>query len=128
MNLLLDMHAFLWFIANDPRLSNQAQSLIQTPTNRRLLSIASLWEMAIKLSLGKLTLAQPFDQFIPRQLQLNQIEVLAIELPHLAAVVAMPFHHRDPFDRLLAAQCQTEGLPILSSDPVFDAYSVRRVW
>jgi PIN domain nuclease of toxin-antitoxin system len=84
--------------------------------------------MAIKLSLGKLTLAQPFDQFIPRQLQLNQIEVLAIELPHLAAVVAMPFHHRDPFDRLLAAQCQIEGLPILSSDPVFDAYSVRRVW
>jgi len=128
MNLLLDTHAFLWFIASDPRLSNQAQSLIQTPTNRRLLSIASLWEMAIKLSLGKLTLAQPFDQFIPRQLQLNQIEVLAIELPHLAAVVAMPFHHRDPFDRLLAAQCQIDGLPILSSDPVFDAYSVRRVW
>ena len=128
MNLLLNTHAFLWFIASDPRLSNQAQSLIQTPTNRRLLSIASLWEMAIKLSLGKLTLAQPFDQFIPRQLQLNQIEVLAIELPHLAAVVAMPFHHRDPFDRLLAAQCQIDGLPILSSDPVFDAYSVRRVW
>ena len=128
MNLLLDTHAFLWFIASDPRLSNQAQSLIQTPANRRLLSMASLWEMAIKVSLGKLTLAQPFDQFIPRQLQLNQIEVLAIELSHLAAVVAMPFHHRDPFDRLMAAQCQIEDLPIVSNDPVFDAYSVRRVW
>jgi|ERR1035437_4321723 PIN domain nuclease of toxin-antitoxin system len=128
MNLLLDTHAFLWFIASDPRLSNQAQSLIQTPANRRLLSMASLWEMAIKVSLGKLTLAQPFDQFIPRQLQLNQIEVLAIELSHLAAVVAMPFHHRDPVDRLMAAQCQIEGLPIVSNDPVFDAYSVRRVW
>jgi len=128
MNLLLDTHAFLWFIASDPRLSNQAQSLIQTPANRRLLSMASLWEMAIKVSLGKLMLAQPFDQFIPRQLQLNQIEVLAIELSHLAAVVAMPFHHRDPFDRLMAAQCQIEGLPIVSNDPVFDAYSVRRVW
>ena len=128
MNLLLDTHAFLWFIASDPRLSNQAQSLIQTPANRRFLSMASLWEMAIKVSLGKLTIAQPFDQFIPRQLQLNQIEVLAIELPHVEAVVAMPFHHRDPFDRLMAAQCQIEGLPIVSNDPVFDAYSVRRVW
>ena len=84
--------------------------------------------MAIKVSLGKLTLAQPFDQFIPRQLQLNQIEVLDIELPHVTAVVAMPFHHRDPFDRLMAAQCQIEGLPIVSADPVFDTYSVRRVW
>ena len=128
MNLRLDTHAFLWFIASDPRLSSQAQSLIQTPTNRRLLSMASLWEMAIKVSLGKLTLAQPFDQLIPRQLQLNQIEVLAIGLPHVAAVVAMPFHHRDPFDRLMAAQCLIEDLPIVSSDPVFDAYSVRRVW
>lgn len=128
MNLLLDTHAFLWFVANDPRLSSQAQSLIQVPANRRLLSMASLWEMAIKVSLGKLTLAQPFGQFIPRQLQLNQIEVLAIELPHLAAVVAMPLHHRDPFDRLIAAQCQVEGLPIVSVDPAFDAYSIRRVW
>ena len=128
MNLLLDTHAFLWFIANDPRLSSQAQSLIRAPANRRMLSMASLWEMAIKVSLGKLTLAQPFDQFIPRQLQLNQIEVLAIELPHVAAVVAMPFHHRDPFDRLMAAQCQMEDLPIVSADPVFDAYSIRRVW
>jgi len=112
MNLLLDTHAFLWFIANDPRLSSQA------PGNRRLFSMASLWEIAIKVSLGKLTLAQPFDQFMPLQLQLNHIEV----------VVAMPFHHRDPFDRLMAAQCQIEGLPIVSADPVFDAYSIRRVW
>jgi len=128
MNLLLDTHAFLWFIANDPRLSSQAQSVIQAPANRRLLSVASLWEMAIKVSLGKLTLAQPFYQFIPQQLQLNQIELLAIELPHLVAVAAMPFHHRDPFDRLIAAQCQVEGLPIVRADPSFGAYSVRRVW
>jgi PIN domain nuclease of toxin-antitoxin system len=128
MNVLLDTHTFLWFIANDLRLSSQAQALIQDSGNRRLLSMASLWEIAIKISLGKLTLAQPFDQFIPRQLQLNQIEILAIELPHLAAVVAMPFHHRDPFDRLMAAQCQIEALPIISADPAFDAYSIRRVW
>jgi PIN domain nuclease of toxin-antitoxin system len=128
MNLLLDTHAFLWFIASDARLSRQAQELIETPANRRLLSMASLWEMAIKVSLGKLTLAQPFDEFIPRQLQLNQIEVLAIELPHVTAVVEMPFHHRDPFDRLMAAQCRIEGFPIVSSDPIFDAYSIRRIW
>ena len=128
MNLLLDTHAFLWFIANDPRLSSHAQSLIQDPGNRRLLSMAGLWEIAIKVSLGTLTLAQPFDQFIPRQLQLNQIEVLAIELPHVAAVAAMPFHHRDPFDRLMAAQCQIEDFPIVSADTAFDAYSIRRVW
>jgi PIN domain nuclease of toxin-antitoxin system len=128
MNLLLDTHAFLWFIANDPRLSRRAQTLIQDAGNRRLLSMASLWEIAIKVSLGKLTLAQPFDQFIPRQLQLNQIEVLAIELPHVVAVAAMPFHHRDPFDRLMAAQCQIEDLPIVSADTAFDAYSIRRVW
>ena len=102
--------------------------LIQDPDNRRLLSMASLWEIAIKVSLGKLTLAQPFDQFIPRQLQLNQIEVLAIELPHVAAVVAMPVHHRDPFDRLMAAQCQVEDFPIVSADFAFDAYSIRRIW
>jgi len=94
MNLLLDTHAFLWFIANDARLSSQAESLIQAPANRRLLSMASLWEMAVKVSLGKLKLAQPFAQFIPRQLQLNQIEVLAIQLARVAAVAAMPFHHR----------------------------------
>jgi PIN domain nuclease of toxin-antitoxin system len=128
MNLLLDTHAFLWFIANDPRLSSRAQSLIQDPGNRRQISMASLWEIAIKVSLGKLTLAQPFDQFIPRQLQLNQIEVLPIELSHVAAVVAMPFHHRDPFDRLMAAQCQIENIPIISADTAFDAYSIRRVW
>src|SRR5436309_2461922 len=124
MNLLLDTHAFLWFIANDPKLSNQAKSEIQTPTNRRFLSMASLWEMAIKVSLGKLRVTQPFEQFIPEQLQLNRIEVLAVEFAHVAAVVSMPFHHRDPFDRLLAAQCQIEGLPLLSNDPAFDAYSV----
>jgi PIN domain nuclease of toxin-antitoxin system len=84
--------------------------------------------MAIKLSLGKLTLAQPFERFIPEQLQLNRIEVLAIEFAHVTAVTGLPFHHRDPFDRLIAAQCQTEGLPVISNDPAFDAYSVRRIW
>src|SRR5947207_9817193 len=128
MNLLLDTHAFLWFITNDPKLSRRALSDIQAPANRRLLSMASLWEMAIKLSLGKLTIDQPFEQFIPQQLQINRIELLAIDFAHVSAISSMPFHHRDPFDRLMAAQCRTENLPIVSHDPAFDAYSVQRLW
>jgi PIN domain nuclease of toxin-antitoxin system len=128
MNLLLDTHAFLWFITNDSRLSAAALALIQSPANRRLLSLASVWEMAIKLSLGKLTVAQPFAQFIPEQLRLNRVELLPIQFSHAAVVATMPFHHRDPFDRLMAAQCQVEGLPIISHDPAFDAYSIQRLW
>jgi PIN domain nuclease of toxin-antitoxin system len=128
MKLLLDTHAFLWFITNDPKLSRRAQSLIQAPANQRWLSMASLWEMAIKLSLGRLTIARPFDEFIPVQLQLNHVGLLGIELPRVFAVVNSAFHHRDPFDRLIAAQSQIEDLPIVSADPVFDAYGVQRLW
>ncbi len=128
MNLLLDTHAFLWFITNDSKLSVTAQTLIQSPANRRLLSLASVWEMAIKLSLGKLKLAQPFAQFIPEQLRLNRIELLPIQFAHTATVATLPFHHRDPFDRLMVAQCQVEGIPVVSNDPAFDAYSVQRLW
>jgi PIN domain nuclease of toxin-antitoxin system len=128
MNLLLDTHTFLWFITSDSRLSATAQTLISTTTNQRFLSIASLWEMAIKISLGKLNLAEPFSELFPRQLRLNRIDVLDIRFEHVAAVVAMPFHHRDPFDRLMAAQCRVENLPIVSFDSNFDAYSVQRRW
>ncbi|MHB1308789.1 MAG: type II toxin-antitoxin system VapC family toxin [Limisphaerales bacterium] len=128
MNLLLDTHAFLWFITDDPRLSKEAQALVQAPTNRRLLSMASVWEMAIKVGLGRLTRAQPFAALIPEQLQLNQVDALAIDVAHAALVASLPFHHRDPFDRLLVAQCQVENLALVSCDTAFDAYSIRRLW
>ena len=128
MTLLLDTHTFLWFITNDPRLSTRAQTLIQAPTNQRLFSIVSVWEMAIKISLGKLTVAQPLDQFLRQQLSLNHVALLEIKLGHALAVAALPFHHRDPFDRLLVAQCQAENLPIVSQDSAFDAYSLQRLW
>jgi PIN domain nuclease of toxin-antitoxin system len=128
MNLLLDTHAFLWFIVNDNRLSARALALVASPANRRFLSIASVWEMAIKLSLGKLTVAQPLAQFLSQQLPRNRIELLEITLEHAVAVATLPFHHRDPFDRLLAAQCQAGNLPIVSHDSIFDAYSVQRLW
>lgn len=107
------------------RLSRTARSLIEDEDNEWLLSTASLWEMAIKLSLGKLILAQPFDVLIPDQLRLNGIGVLNIEWSHISAVAKLAFHHRDPFDRLIVAQSMVEGMPIISAD---DAYGVSRKW
>ncbi len=127
MRLLLDTHAFLWFIDDDPRLSAKAKSLIESDADL-LLSAASLWEIAIKVSLGKLTLAQPFASFLPEQLTKNAVEILPISLAHLGAVAALPFHHRDPFDRLLIAQAMVEQTAIVSADASFDAYSARRLW
>lgn len=92
------------------------------------MSVASLWEIAIKVSIGKLTLAQPYDVFVPQQLTDNAIEILPISLAHLGAVSTLPFHHRDPFDRLLIAQATIEQLPIVSVDTAFDLYSVERLW
>ncbi len=84
--------------------------------------------MAIKLSLGKLNLAQPFEMLIPQQMDLNGIKSMNIEMSHLVIVSSLPFHHRDPFDRLLIAQAIAEGLPIVSADSSFDAYTIQRLW
>jgi PIN domain nuclease of toxin-antitoxin system len=98
MRLLLDTHAFLWFIMGSANLSVNARALIENPANERLLSIASLWEIAIKTSLGKLALAGSFDELIPAQLSLNGIDLLSIKVSHLSTLTTLPFHHRDPFD------------------------------
>jgi PIN domain nuclease of toxin-antitoxin system len=128
MRLLLDTHSFLWFIDGSENLSTTGRTLIEDASNQPFLSVAGLWEMAIKLSLGKLRLAQPFDLLIPQQMQLNGIEPLGIEMDHVATVAKLPFHHRDPFDRLLIAQAMVEQIPIVSADTAFDAYGVRRLW
>jgi PIN domain nuclease of toxin-antitoxin system len=131
MRLLLDTHTFLWFVADDPQLSTKARELIEDPANQRLLSTASHWEMAIKKSLGKLALADPFHVFLPRELATNQIDLLPIELRHSIQVAILPYPangHRDPFDRLIVAQAIVESLPILSADTKFDAYPVTRLW
>lgn len=90
--------------------------------------MASLWEIAIKVSLGKLQLLQPFETLIPQQIRLNAIALLGITPDHTAGVIALPFHHRDPFDRLLIAQAQVERMLIVGDDPAFDAYPVTRLW
>jgi PIN domain nuclease of toxin-antitoxin system len=127
MSLLLDTHTFLWFIDDSPRLSAQAKSQIESDT-KALVSIASLWEIAIKTSIGKLRLPQSFDPFITQQLALNAIELLPISVAHLAVLSTLPLHHRDPFDRLLAAQAFVEQIPIVSADPKFDTYPINRLW
>jgi PIN domain nuclease of toxin-antitoxin system len=128
MKLLLDTHTFLWFIMGSSRLSKKARELIEDVNNERLLSIASLWEMAIKISIGKLTLVEPFEVLIPRQLKLNRIELLNIQIEHIATVAVLPFYHRDPFDRLLIAQCMVEILPLLNADESMDNYPIKRIW
>ena len=128
MRLLLDTHAFLWFTARDAKLSFRARRLIEDPANTLFLSVASLWEMAIKHSHGKLPLSEPFEPLMHRQLTQHGILMLNITITHTAAVATMSWHHRDPFDRLIIAQAQVEQMPIVSRDRVFDAYGVARQW
>jgi PIN domain nuclease of toxin-antitoxin system len=128
MRLLLDTHSFLWFVEGSTQLPTSARALIEDATNIAILSVASLWEMAIKVSVGKLTVGQPFDAVISQQLTLNRITLLGISLSHAAAVAVLALHHRDPFDRMLVAQALVEQVPIVSRDPAFDAYGVTRLW
>lgn len=128
MRLLLDTHAFLWFVLNDAALSQVALDLIVDPLNELLVSPASYWEIAIKISVGRYQLPESFEDWMQRQIQINEFEILPIEIAHVAAVVTLPFHHRDPFDRLLIAQAMTEQIPMISADKTLDAYLVVRYW
>jgi PIN domain nuclease of toxin-antitoxin system len=127
MKVLLDTHAFLWFVNDDPQLSLAAKTLMESEVDL-LLSVASLWEISIKVGIGKLDLPKLFDVFIPEQLELNEIELLPIELRHLTPLTSLPLHHRDPFDRLLISQSLVEEWTILSADKIFDRYAVNRSW
>lgn len=126
MSLLLDTQAFLWWVTDDPKLSRKARRAIAD--QQCLLSTVSCWEMSIKVSLGKLDMPRPVDRFLQEQLEVNGFSLLPVSLEHAAVVADLPFHHRDPFDRLLAAQALREELAIVSSDPIFKRYGVKRVW
>lgn len=127
MKLLLDTHTFLWFIGDNPKLSAAAKKLLESDVDL-MISAASLWEIAIKVSIGKLTLTQSFQDFIPDQLARNSVKLPAISTAHLVVVSNLPFHHRDPFDRLMVAQAISEQLPIVSVDNKFDLYGAKRLW
>ncbi len=128
MQLLLDTHTFLWFIRGSPQLSAKAQEAIEDTANACFLSIASPWEVGIKVSTRKLTLGRPVDEFFEERMRLNSIAFLAITLAHIARVSTLPFHHRDPFDRMLVAQSLTGSITLVSADAALDAYGITRLW
>jgi PIN domain nuclease of toxin-antitoxin system len=129
VRLLLDTHTFLWFIGGNPKLSSYARQLIEDTGNERLLSIASLWEMSIKASIGKLRLNLTFPDIVRDHITDNAIKLLHIKSEHLDIVRSLPFHHKEPFDRLIIAQSQSENTGILSRDKVFDDYAgIQRIW
>jgi PIN domain nuclease of toxin-antitoxin system len=128
VRLLLDTHAFLWFILDDPQLSAKADAMITDPNNDIDVSPASYWEIAIKISIGKYSLQEPYQAFMEREIAGNNFRVLHIEPKHTAALTNMPFHHRDPFDRLIIAQATVENVSVVSGDTAFDAYGVSRMW
>jgi PIN domain nuclease of toxin-antitoxin system len=125
---LLDTNSFLWFISGSDKLSGQARNFMSKLNNQLALSVSGLWEIAIKISLGRLELARPFEQFMQEQLRENAIDVLPIEIRHLTKLIDLPFHHRDPFDRLLIAQAIAEELPVISADTVFKNYGIEVIW
>ena len=128
MKLLLDTHALLWFILDDPRLSKKARDGIVATDVVIYVSPVSLWEIAIKISLGKYALPAPFAPFWDKQFQTNDFTLLPITVSHTARVVDLPFYHRDPFDRLIIAQSLEEVIPVVSNDNIFDCYGVERIW
>lgn len=127
MKLLLDTHAVLWYLSGDKRLRASARRRLEG-SSEKFLSIASIWELAIKLSLGKLELDDPLAVVVDAALSDGNAALLAISRQDAMRVATLPWHHRDPFDRLLVAQALEHELTILSADDSFDAYGVRRVW
>lgn len=128
MKDLFDTHTFIWRQSNPGKLSTRALALCEDKTNILLLSLASVWEMQIKVQLGKITLHMPLPEIIESQQQTNQVEVLPIVLAHIFALGTLPDHHKDPFDRLLIAQAMAEDVSIISHDAAMAQYPVTIVW
>src|SRR5262245_15946706 len=128
MRLLLDTHTLLWFLADDPKLTLVAKTAIEDPANERWLSPISLLEIALKHRLGKLPLPASFGTLFPAALLAEDIHLLPLEAQHIEPLTTLPMHHRDPFDRLIAATAQVEGLTLVSADAVFDTYGLARLW
>ena len=128
MRVLLDTHAFLWWVTDDAQLSDRVRDVIGDRDNRIFLSAASAWELAIKVGIGKLTLPEPVETYVPRRLVSNAFEPPPIEIRHTLRVATLPNYHRDPFNRILIAQCQVDDLVIASCDRQVLRYSVQQVW
>jgi len=128
MRLLLDTCTLLWFLTNDPKLTATAKQAIQDPANERWLSPISLLEIALKVRIRKLPLPASFAAMFPTLLTLNHIQLVPLSVAHIEPLTTLPLHHKDPFDRLIAATALIEGLILVSGDAAFDSYGLRRLW
>lgn len=128
MRALLDTHAFLWWAADDARLSFTAREVIQNPDNVLFFSVVSAWEIIIKYTINKLPLPEPPQTYIPSRVAYYGLEKLSLEMPHVLELANLPRHHKDPFDRILIAQSQAENLPIITVDEKFALYPVTIIW
>jgi len=128
MKVLLDTHAFLWSITGDDRLSKTAEEIFLDPDNNLFFSAASFWEICIKMSLGKLSLKRGWFKTIQEEMRINAVQWLPVEMQHCVELTKLPFHHRDPFDRMLIAQTMAEDLQLLSRDGRLSAYEIELIW
>jgi len=125
---LIDTHTLLWSAGNSPRLSSKVKKIYLNPNNDIYLSLASIWELSIKIGLNKINLSIPLKKFVDIHILGNNIEILNINLNHIYRIEKLPLHHRDPFDRLIISQAIEENLPIIGNDKIFDNYKIKRIW
>ena len=128
MRVLVDTHVFLWWVEGDRVLPAKARAALANQENECLISLVSAWELAIKAGLGKLKLALPVKRFVVENVAANGFRVLDIQIAHVGRVETLARHHGDPFDRLLIAQALEEHLPVVTADPIFSKYGVKRIW
>jgi len=128
VKVLLDTHTFLWAIRADERLSSRAREIFIAGRNELLLSVASIWEILLKVQVGKIRFEESAVGYLKRQILKNNIRMLPILIDHVARLESLPLHHRDPFDRILVAQCMEGSLSLLSADPLMKRYSVPVIW
>jgi PIN domain nuclease of toxin-antitoxin system len=128
MRVLIDTHVFIWWTSDFQKLSPRVYNVLTNPNTQAILSVVSIWEMQIKLSLGKLKFTNALPELIEEEVKRNRIELLQLDLSHIYALGNLPNYHRDPFDRLLIAQSTIESLEVISIDEKFDAYGINRFW
>jgi PIN domain nuclease of toxin-antitoxin system len=128
MKLLLDTHVLIWWSLDSAKLSRKVYDLLTDLSNTHVVSIASIWEIQVKVQLDKLDLDGKVSELIAHQQQVNNLEILQIDPAHIYALESLPNEHRDPFDRIMIAQSIVEGMPLLSADKVFDRYPVNNIW
>ena len=128
MKYLIDTHTLLWIVTKNKKLSKKVKDIYLNSENQIFISLASLWEMAIKINLKKLSINEPLKDFVKNQIKNNDINILDIKTKHILLLENLPYYHMDPFDRLIISQSINEQIPLLSFDKVFDKYSIKRIW